>query len=130
MVSMFFYQSRDMLMVPAVRNFSKYILVVYLYCMDKKEKYYNYVVNDIVKNTEIYHDKKRIKFPFYSFFLSPSSSLLVIPFSSSSTLTLPYTHLFFRFSKHVIERYGVHDEEMRIIWNQYREKILTIIGNG
>ena len=84
--------------------------------MNKKEKYYNYVVDDLVKNTEIDHDQETIKFPFYyNYTPFPLYSLL-------SSLTI--------FSKHVIERYGVHDEEMSIIWNQYREKILTIIGNG
>ena len=91
--------------------------------MNKKEKYINYVVNDLVKNTEIDHDQETIKFPFYYNYILPSSPL---PFPS----ILFYSHHSTTFSKHVIERYGVHDEEMRIIWNQYREKILTIIGNG
>ena len=33
--------------------------------MNKKEKYYNYVVEDIVKNTEIDYDQETIKFPFF-----------------------------------------------------------------
>ena len=89
--------------------------------MNKKEKYYNYVVNDLVSKTEIDHGKKRIKFPFYYNYISPDPS--------------QYPHLFFsfisssfsRFSKHVIERYGVHDEEMEIIWYQYKEKIQPLI---
>ena len=85
--------------------------------MNKEEKYYNYVVDDLVKNTEIDHDQETIKFPFY---YNYTPFPFVLHSHTISTI----------FSKHVIERYGVHDEEMRIIWNQYREKILTIIGNG
>tara|TARA_B110000211_G_scaffold198737_1_gene228801 strand:- start:918 stop:1163 length:246 start_codon:yes stop_codon:yes gene_type:complete len=77
--------------------------------MDKKEKYYNYVVNDIVKNTDIDYDREKIKFPFYN--------------NSIFFSFLPLSSLFSRFSKHVIERYGVHDEEIKIIWYQYKEKI-------
>ena len=90
--------------------------------MNKKEKYINYVVDDLVKNTEIDHDQETIKFPFYYF----SFLFHTHPFFSS----LPALSYLIFFSKHAIERYGVHDEEMEIIWNQYREKILTIIGNG
>jgi hypothetical protein len=89
--------------------------------MNKQEKYYNYVVDDLVKNTEIDHDQETIKFPFYYNYILP---LHPTPFLFS------LSYLSTIFSKHVIERYGVHDEEMEIIWNQYREKILTIIGNG
>ena len=32
--------------------------------MDKKEKYYSYVVDDFIKKTEIDHEKKVIKTPF------------------------------------------------------------------
>ena len=95
--------------------------------MDKKEKYYNYVVEDLVKNTEIYHDQETIKFPFYYTFLSlsiptylPLSLLLSSPPSH-------YYSLFSHFSNYVIERYGVHDEEMEIIWNLYKEKIQPLI---
>jgi hypothetical protein len=93
--------------------------------MDKKEKYYNYVVEDLVKNTEIYHDQETIKFPFYYTFLSLSTSLLHTFLTPSPPS--PYLHTFSRFSKHVIERYGVHDEEIKIIWNLYKEKIQPLI---
>tara|TARA_R110002126_G_scaffold218330_1_gene364049 strand:+ start:1266 stop:1517 length:252 start_codon:yes stop_codon:yes gene_type:complete len=81
--------------------------------MSKKEKYYNYVVNDLVSKTEIDHDKKRIKFPFHSLYTSffysfPPSPILL-------------------FSKYITERYGTHDGEIKIIWNLYKEKIHSLI---
>jgi hypothetical protein len=94
--------------------------------MDKKEKYYNYVVNDIVKNTEIDYDQEKIKFPFsYQSHLFSSTTLHTFLTPSSSLLS--YFHTFSRFSKHVKERYGVHDEEIKIIWYQYKEKIQPLI---
>jgi len=87
--------------------------------MNKKEKYINYVVNDLVSKTEIDYDQEKIKFPFYNnsiFFISlPSSPFSFFPFRFS------------RFSKHVIERYGAHSEEIKIIWYQYKERIQPLI---
>ena len=85
--------------------------------MDKKEKYYNYVVNDIVKNTEIDYDQETITLP------SPSFPLL---FFSTYSSFIPSI---LSFSKYVKARYGAHDEEMDIIWNQYRERIIKLIDN-
>jgi hypothetical protein len=93
--------------------------------MDKKEKYYSYVVEDLIKNTEIDYEQGKIKLPFYYRYIFFSSSLLhtfLTPLPPS-----PYLHTFSRFSKHVIERYGVHDEEIKIIWNLYKEKIQPLI---
>tara|TARA_B110000211_G_scaffold17441_1_gene18185 strand:- start:47 stop:391 length:345 start_codon:yes stop_codon:yes gene_type:complete len=84
--------------------------------MDKKERYYNFIVDDMVKKTEIDHDKKRIKFPSLPISISFLSLLFPLP---PLFLSL--------FSKHVIERYGVHDEEMEIIWNLYKERIQSLI---
>tara|TARA_R110000751_G_scaffold15833_1_gene50850 strand:+ start:725 stop:982 length:258 start_codon:yes stop_codon:yes gene_type:complete len=83
--------------------------------MDKKERYYNFIVDDMVKKTEIDHDKKRIKFPFHSlytsffFFLTPPLSFFPL------------------FPKYITERYGTHDGEIKIIWNLYKEKIQSLI---
>jgi len=90
--------------------------------MDKKERYINYVVGDLVKNTEIDYDQEKIKFPFYnnSIFFPPNlSPLRPLPFSPFAIISL--------FSNYVIERYGVHDEEIKIIWYQYKEKIQPLI---
>jgi hypothetical protein len=85
----------------------------------KLEKYINYVVEDLVKNTRIDYDKERIYFPFFSFPYSPSLFLILPPtphhFPSSS------------FSKYVQKRYGARDEEMDIIWDQYKERIKSLI---
>ena len=80
----------------------------------KIEKYYDYVVEDIISNTEIDYDQETITLPSPSF---PS-------FSFSHHLYHPLS-----FSKYVKARYGAHDEEINIIWNQYRERIIKLIDN-
>jgi len=85
--------------------------------MNKKERYINYVVGDLVKNTEIDHDKKRIKYPFLksTYFLS----------SHPPHLTHPTYPLF----KYLKERYGARDEEVKIIFNHYKERIEILFSN-
>ena len=97
---------------------------LYLYGMSKKEKYYNFIVDDMVKKTEIDHDQEKIKFPFYNNSIFFSTLLLILPPLYSPPNLSP---IFSRFSKHAIERYGTHDEEMEIIWNLYKEKIQSLI---
>jgi alcohol dehydrogenase YqhD (iron-dependent ADH family) len=88
--------------------------------MNKKEKYYNYVVNHLVKKTKIDYGKERVIFPFsiidpqFAFF---TPKLLIDSF-------LP------DFTNYVKERYGVHDEEIEFIWDQYKERIQSLINNG
>jgi len=89
--------------------------------MDKrKEKYINYVVVDLISNTEIDYDQKKIKYPFLS------------PFSLRSTRLLPHSLLFSLppFSKYVIERYGIHDNDVDNTWEIYKGKIKEVIDNG
>jgi hypothetical protein len=83
--------------------------------MDKKEKYINYVVDDLVKNTEIDHDQETIKFPFLH---SPSSYFSLPPF---------YPYLFTFSIKYVKTRYGARYEEIKIIFILYKERIQSLI---
>jgi hypothetical protein len=82
--------------------------------MNKKEKYYNYVVEDIVKNTEIDYDQETIKSPFFPQFIF----FKYYPFSSN---------ILSMFSNHVRKVYGVHSEEIDIIWVLYKKKIQSLI---
>tara|TARA_R110000803_G_scaffold122202_2_gene190236 strand:+ start:589 stop:879 length:291 start_codon:yes stop_codon:yes gene_type:complete len=96
--------------------------------MDKrKEKYYNYVISDLVSKTEIEHEQGKISLPFtfslsYDTFFYYSLSFDLSPsFYSPSLIT---------FSSYLKERYGAQDEETQIIWELYKERIETIINNG
>jgi hypothetical protein len=87
--------------------------------MSKKEKYYNYVVNDLVSKTEIDNDQEKIKFPFL--LLHPFPFFYYHPHFPLST------YLFPSFIKYVKTRYGAHDGEIKIIWNLYKERIHSLI---
>tara|TARA_R110000868_G_scaffold243309_1_gene499231 strand:- start:61 stop:324 length:264 start_codon:yes stop_codon:yes gene_type:complete len=85
--------------------------------MNKKERYINYIVDDLVKKTEIDYDRDLIKLPF----LTP-------PFLSyPSTYLYPYHFPFSSFSNHVRKVYGAHSEEINIIWNLYKDRLHSLI---
>tara|TARA_R110000868_G_scaffold347143_1_gene608239 strand:- start:603 stop:875 length:273 start_codon:yes stop_codon:yes gene_type:complete len=90
--------------------------------MDSKEKYINFIVADLVKKTEIDYEQGKIKYPFFLLFLSPSTPIF-------SSFYLP-SYLITSISKYVIERYGIHDNDVDIIWKLYKEKIKEVIDNG
>ena len=87
-----------------------------------KEKYINYIVEDLVKKTEIDYEQEKITYPslIYTFpnFNSPLLSFYssLLPFLPSNT-----------FSKYLKERYGARDEEIQIIWERYKERIQSLI---
>ena len=86
--------------------------------MDKKEKYYKYVLKDLVSKTEVDYDNESVNFPFPIPIphTPPVYSLLYSFFLSSSFLILS-------FSEHCKVVYGLTDEEAEIIWGQFREII-------
>ena len=86
--------------------------------MNKKERYINYVVEDLVSKTEIDYEQEIIKYPFYHSF----SSL-----SFHSLLSHPPSLLF---ANHVRKVYGAHSEEIEFIWKLYKERIQSLINNG
>jgi hypothetical protein len=71
--------------------------------MDKK--FLHKVLDQIVNETEIDHDEGRIYSPFKPHFLIQFFFLL-------STFTL--------FSRHCEEVYGLNDDEVRYVWNEYK----------
>ena len=93
--------------------------------MDKKERYINYVVDDLVKKTEINHETERIKTPFrqlsYSFILH-----FQLPTGSASSTSVLYSS----FSKHCEEVYGLYKDEVDYIWDRYIQIFRDKINNG
>jgi len=85
--------------------------------MDKKERYIEYVVEDLVSKTEIDYDQEKIKYPYPLLSSFPSSFFL------PSFLT-------FSFRNYLKERYGAHSEEIEFIWDQYKERIKDKLNNG
>ena len=77
--------------------------------MDKQ--YLDKVLDQLVGETTIDHDKVRIKFPSLPFFYYPFL-----------TLSTPhYQAIFNIFYDHCENVYGLNIEEIEYVWNEYRE---------
>jgi len=96
--------------------------------MDKKvKKYVDYVVNDLVKKTEIDIDNELIYFPYTTLPFAPKIDIGRVPISSRSLLF--FLPNFPRFVSYVEKTYGVGMiEEINIIWDQYRVKLIKQIN--
>ena len=87
--------------------------------MNKKERYINYIVDDLVSKTEIDYDQEIIKYPYQH---SPHFSTYLLTPSHT-----PHPSLL---SKYIKEIYGARDEEIEIIWKLYKERIKDKLNNG
>ena len=93
--------------------------------MDKK--FLHKVVEQIVRETRIDYDDKVVHTPF----ISPNSyHTITLPLSSP---LFTNTHFFMTpiiFDKHCKEVYGLNDEEIEYVWNEYRDIIKDKMNNG
>jgi len=83
--------------------------------MDNK-KYLDKVIGSLVRGTKIDYDEGRIYAPFSPF---PFLSSLLSYFSSTSS-----------FSKYCKNTFGLTEEEIKYVWNQYRSIIKNKIDSG
>ena len=79
---------------------------------DKENIYLDKVIEFLVRDTKIDYDKDEIQFP-YLFARHFSLRCLVSPFSS---LLIP-------FSKYCKVTYGLTDQEIRYVWEEYKNNI-------
>ncbi len=75
-------------------------------------KFLNKVVDHIVSETKVDYDKEEVYFPFL---FSPSSFNYLPPLVPRDSL--------FQFSNHCRDIYGLNEEEIEYIWEEYREII-------
>tara|TARA_R110000803_G_scaffold193342_2_gene256275 strand:- start:52 stop:324 length:273 start_codon:yes stop_codon:yes gene_type:complete len=87
----------------------------------RREKYYNYVIDDLVKKTEMDYEREKIIFPFNIHLLFGFQSTIFINPNRINT---------FDFKNYIVKTYGVHDEEVEDIWELYKERMLILINNG
>ena len=94
---------------------------------DNVERYYNYIVNDLVRDTEIdawYNFRTRrgdgtINYPFFE---SSDFHINVYDESYSPLMMLPSI-----FSDYCQHTYGLDRKETRIIWKRYSEIMINKI---
>ncbi len=89
--------------------------------MNKKEKYIEYIVDDLMNNTEIDYEREKtnLLFRFSSFLFSPLPTLASPLLHHSSPAQIFY--------KYLKEMYGTREEEVEIIWDLYRNRIKSLI---
>jgi hypothetical protein len=87
--------------------------------MDKK--FLHKVIDQLVRETIIYHDhdNERVNFPFHP-----------RPFPFSLSLSILSDPSFFYVTKHCKSIYGLNDDEISYVWNEYREIIIDKIENN
>ena len=83
--------------------------------MNKVEKYHQYVIEDLVKKTNIDYDKKILHFPSL-----PSSFLSLLFYNSPSPPTF--------FSSYVESMYALKGDEIKIIWEQYWDRVSLVVS--
>jgi len=83
-------------------------------------KFLDKVVDHIVSETKIDHDKKRIFSPFLPSYISS------LPFSFSPPYDFPFS---LPFSDHCRNIYGLNEREIDYVWEEYVGIIIDIINN-
>ena len=88
-------------------------------------RYIEHIIKDLVRDTKIDYNKREIHFPFY-----PSLPSFKLTFHRAPLLFLnphpPITSSFF--SKYCKNRYGLTEEEIEYVWDQYKTIILDKIN--
>ena len=87
---------------------------------DNQKKYLDKVVEFLVRGTRIDYEKDEIQFPF------SLSSTFVLSYRLPSSYPPFFLLLFSKYCKDV---YGLTDQEIEYVWNQYRTIILDKITN-
>lgn len=78
--------------------------------MTPEERYINFIVEDLVKNTKV------------------DNTLLLLPYPSTLKSRYSIDRLKYQrsFYIHIMERYGVRQEEKQIIFDLYKKKLIDL----
>lgn len=97
---------------------------------DKEKIYLDKVVGSIVRGTRIDYDNDKIHYPFPSSFSNFASSSIAFFFSSYfSASSFPLSTFFTSFTEYCKNTFGLTDDEINYVWNQYRKIIIDKIEN-
>ena len=93
--------------------------------MDNK-KYLDKVIGSLVRGTNIDYENNRIIFPFdFTYAIS-----LYTLYDGFESFTPSLFHSFFPFSPYCKNMFGLTEEEIEYVWNEFKEIILDKINNG
>ena len=88
---------------------------------NKLERYYDYIVNDVLDNTIIDMDKRFYKFPFINGYIKWNMDVMDLTISIYSSPT--NSNLFEKFYELVNDTYGIKREEVMTLWKRYIDKL-------
>ena len=90
----------------------------------ENKKYLDKVLGYMVKGTKMDYENKEVNTPFYS------PSLLPLPLSFSFFFSQPFSiTTSFSFSSYCKNTFGLTDDEIKYVWNQYRKILINKIEN-
>jgi hypothetical protein len=89
---------------------------------DKQKKYLDKVIELLVKNTVIDFDRGLVSFPFIN-----TRSLYQTNIGFFHSDSTEYILFFNLFSKYTKDTYGLTEEEIEYVWEQYKHELLDKI---
>lgn len=97
----------------------------------ENKRYLDKVVEHLVRGTNMDYDNDKIHYPFPTLSSSFYSFLLHIQTTPSSSFRLFGSfHLIFRsFTEYCKNTFGLTDDEIKYVWNQYGKILLNKIEN-
>ena len=86
-------------------------------------KFLDKVVDQIVRETRVNYDMGVMTFPYFH---QDSPVTINLPYQYS----IPPIHTKPSFDRHCKEIYGLNNDEVKYVWNEYRDIIKDNINNG
>ena len=100
----------------------------------RKEKYYQYVANDLNEKVEFFYDEHKMGFPWEQVWWTETSDGTKIPMNAINieffglSYYIPSRMHLKKLALYLEENYGVREEEVDIIYKLFRNQLLPRIG--
>lgn len=90
--------------------------------MNKKERYYDFIIEDLISSTEII-DNISVRFPFTGG--GVKYTIVVLDLTEPAYNSRTNFALAMKFFHYVNTMYGVKEEEMDLLWKRYANEITS-----
>lgn len=92
--------------------------------MDKKERYYDYIINDLVDTTYIKEEDdnywSEVEFPFDK---GSTYGIRYLNLRNHDNMGKAFFKLFIKFAHYIVNVYGVNPKEFSMVWNRYLDEL-------
>ena len=93
--------------------------------MNNKQKYYNYIVDDMVKKSELVQEDEMVATGFHTELTTFVTRYSYDTFFLATTTT---SNLGYYFKEYIVSVYGVNDDEVEHVWKLYTKQIQNLIN--